>query len=296
LHLERISPFGPGVLRRFWSGRGGTVLATLAVVALSAAIGALGMIYSGVYNVSATEQHTAPVYWALETAMLKAVRRHARDIQAPPLGDPALIRRGFLIYRNTCVLCHGAPGVAPHDVGKGLLPVPNNLVQTAREWAPSELYWVTRHGLKMTGMPAWGMRFSEEELWAIVAFLKELPRLTAADYQGLDGSAAETQYPREANASVRAGDPHRGLMAMQQYACTTCHRIPGIVGAYAYVGPPLEGVASRKYLAGRLPTSPENLIRWIRDPKSVSPTTLMPDLKVSEEHARDMAAYLYTLK
>ena len=85
-------------------------------------------------------------------------------------------------------------------------------------------------------------------------------------------------------------------MAMQQYACTTCHLIPGMVGANAHVGPPLERIGGRKYLAGRLPNTPENMVRWIRDPKSVSPATLMPDLGVSEEHARDMVAYLYTLK
>jgi mono/diheme cytochrome c family protein/cytochrome c551/c552 len=284
------------MLRRFWRGRGGTVLATLAVTGLAAALGVLATLYSGVYNVSATEQHTAPVYWALETGMLKAVQRRARDIATPPLSDPALVRRGFVLHRDACVQCHGAPGVAPHAAGQGLLPVPNNLVQTAREWKPAELYWVTRNGLKMTGMPAWGMRFSDEELWAIVAFLKTLPRVTAADYQTLlrdAGAAPPARIPGEAE---RSGDPGRGVLAMQQYACTTCHLIPGMVGARAHVGPPLTGIAQRKYLAGTLPNSPENMLRWIRDPKGVSPATLMPDLSVDEAHARDMVAYLFTLK
>jgi mono/diheme cytochrome c family protein len=284
------------MLHRVFSGRGATVLATLALVALCAASAMVGMIYSGIYNVAATEQHTAPVYWALETALLRAVRRQASDVEVPPLEDPALVRRGFLIYRTTCVLCHGAPGVAPHDIGKGLLPVPSNLAQTAREWAPAQLYWVTRYGLKMTGMPAWGMRFDDDDLWAIVAFLKELPRLTAAEYERLDAGAVEIQPGEQPSPANRPGDPQQGLLAIQQYFCTACHRIPGVVGAYAHAGPTLEGVASRKYLAGRLPNSPENMIRWLRDPKSVSPATLMPDLKVTEEHARDMTAYLYTLK
>ena len=271
------------------------MLATLAVVALSATVAALAVIYSGVYNVSATEQHTAPVYWALEVGMLRAVQRHARGIEEPPLADPALIRRGFRLHRDACVQCHGAPGVAPDDVGKGLLPVPNNLVQTAREWKAAELYWATKNGLKMTGMPAWGMRFSDDELWAIVAFVKHLPRLTAADYQALDAGPAGERAKRAAD-NAGSGDPRRGVLAMQQYACTTCHLIPGMVGANAHVGPPLRGIAGRKYLAGRLPNSPENMVRWIRDPKGVSPATLMPDLEVSEEHARDMVAYLYTLK
>lgn len=272
------------------------MLATLAVTGLAAALGVLATLYSGVYNVSATEQHTAPVYWALETGMLKAVQRRARDIATPPLSDPALVRRGFVLHRDACVQCHGAPGVAPHAAGQGLLPVPNNLVQTAREWKPAELYWVTRNGLKMTGMPAWGMRFSDEELWAIVAFLKTLPRVTAADYQTLlrdAGAAPPARIPGEAE---RSGDPGRGVLAMQQYACTTCHLIPGMVGARAHVGPPLTGIAQRKYLAGTLPNSPENMLRWIRDPKGVSPATLMPDLSVDEAHARDMVAYLFTLK
>ena len=79
---------------------------------------------------------------------------------------------------------------------------------------------------------------------------------------------------------------------MQQYACTTCHLIPGLVGSRVYVGPPLTGIARRRYLAGTLPNSPENMVRWIQKPKSISPETLMPDLSVGDEHARDIAAYL----
>ena len=83
---------------------------------------------------------------------------------------------------------------------------------------------------------------------------------------------------------------------MQQYACTACHVVPGVVGSDVHVGPTLAGVASRKYLAGILPNTPENMILWIRDPRAVSTLTVMPDLDVSEEHARDMVAYLFTLK
>ncbi len=165
-------------------------------------------------------------------------------------------------------------------------------MQTAREWRAAEIYWVTRNGLKMTGMPAWGMRFTDDELWAIVAFVKTLPQLTATGYRLMHASAAAPERP--AGDSTRPGNPARGVLAMQQYACTTCHVIPGLVGSRAYVGPPLTGIARRKYLAGTLPNSPENMVRWIREPKSISPDTLMPDLSVSDEHARDIAAYLLT--
>jgi mono/diheme cytochrome c family protein len=267
---------------------------TLGAVALAAGMTGAIILYSGAYDVSATEQHTAPVYWALETGMRNAVRRRARAIEVPPLAEPALIRRGFILHRAACVQCHGAPGVAPGDAAKGLLPVPNNLAQTGREWSASEIYWVTRYGLKMTGMPAWGMRFREDDLWAVVAFVKHLPRLTVADYRKWD-EGIESQSSAVGAEAVDKGNPVRGRLALQQHACTACHHIPGVVGSLSHVGPPLDGVAARKYLAGRLPNSPENMVRWIRDPRSVSPQTLMPDLGVDEQAARDMAAYLFLL-
>ena len=265
---------------------------TLGGVALGVGMAGAAFLYSGVYDVAATEQHTAPVYWALETGMRNAVSRRARGIEVPPLTEPALIRRGFSLHRAACVQCHGAPGVAPGDAAKGLLPVPNNLAQAAREWSAAEIYWVTRYGLKMTGMPAWGMRFDEGDLWAVVAFVKHLPRLTAADYRAWDETIAAQSSAVSAEA-VDKGNPTRGRLALQQHACTTCHQIPGMVGSVTHVGPPLEGVAQRKYLAGRLPNSPENMTRWIRDPRAISPQTLMPDLAVGEQAARDMAAYLF---
>jgi mono/diheme cytochrome c family protein len=273
------------------------VLATLAAVAAAGAVAALVTIHGGLYNVSATEQHTAPVYWALEAGMRNAVKRRSHGITAPELSNTALVQRGLVLHREACVQCHGAPGVAPHDVGKGLLPVPNNLVQTAREWNAAEIYWVTKHGLKMTGMPAWGMRYADDDLWAIVAFVKHLPRLTAAEYDAMSRRAAQVESRKSKVESVAGpGDPRRGVLAMQQYACTTCHTIPGMVGAAAHVGPPLAGIGDRKFLGGRLPNSPENMVRWIRHPREISPQSLMPDLGVTEEHARDMAAYLLTLK
>ena len=91
------------------------------------------------------------------------------------------------------------------------------------------------------------------------------------------------------------GDVERGRVALRQYACGTCHVIPGVTGADALVGPPLNGIASRRYLAGILPNTPDNMLRWIRHPQQVSPLSAMPDLAVTEGDARDMVAYLYTL-
>ncbi|HEX8602108.1 MAG TPA: c-type cytochrome, partial [Pseudoduganella sp.] len=87
-------------------------------------------------------------------------------------------------------------------------------------------------------------------------------------------------------------DLERGRMALAQYACHACHTIPGVTGPETFVGPPLEGLSQRKYVAGILPNSADNLVRWIRAPQAVHPQSAMPDLGVSERDARDMAAYL----
>lgn len=93
-----------------------------------------------------------------------------------------------------------------------------------------------------------------------------------------------------------AGDSEHGRLLLRQYGCGSCHRIPGVVAAEGNVGPPLARIGVRAYLAGMLPNRPENMVRWIRAPQSVDPLTGMPDLKVPEQHARDMSAYLQTLR
>jgi cytochrome c len=97
-------------------------------------------------------------------------------------------------------------------------------------------------------------------------------------------------------AAATGGDPSRGRDLIRTYGCGTCHAIPGIPGAAGTVGPPLEGIATRSFLAGRLPNSPENLVRWVRHPQSEEPGTAMPEMGVTETDAHDLAAYLYTLR
>ena len=97
-------------------------------------------------------------------------------------------------------------------------------------------------------------------------------------------------------AELTGGDPARGPAKMQYYGCGACHTIPGVDGADALVGPELTHFASRVYVAGVLPNSPDNVVRWIRNPKQVDGLTAMPNLNVSEADARDIAGYLYTLK
>jgi len=100
---------------------------------------------------------------------------------------------------------------------------------------------------------------------------------------------------REA-AAMTGGDPARGPDLMRKYGCQACHTIPGVVGANSLVGPPLAGIASRSYIGGVLPNAPDNMLRWIQDPKKVDSLTAMPNVGVTPSDARHIAAYLYTLR
>lgn len=95
---------------------------------------------------------------------------------------------------------------------------------------------------------------------------------------------------------VPGGDPSRGNQAIQRYTCGACHDIPGVPRANGDVGPPLTNFARRGFIAGLLPNTPDNLTRWIEDPQGVKPGVDMPNMGVSDSDARDIAAYLYTLK
>lgn len=92
------------------------------------------------------------------------------------------------------------------------------------------------------------------------------------------------------------GDPERGRGLLRHYGCIGCHTIPGVAGAQGQVGPPLQGIAGRVYLAGILENTPGNLIRWIEDPLALDPRTAMPRTGATGADARDIAAFLYTLR
>ena len=277
----------------------------LAGLGVAAVLGGACFVYVGIYNPAATVQHTAPVYWLLNVAMRQAVQRHASEIHVPPLNDRPLLARGGQLYRAHCVQCHGAPGVAPDAFALGMTPLPANLALTAREWNdPAELYWVIRYGIKMSGMPAWEFRLTDADLWAVTGFVDTLPQLSPRDYQAAIAPAAAAESatsnaPAATSASSAAGgaaDSARGKIALQQYACVSCHVIPGVVAANNPVGPSLAAIGSRKYLAGVLPNTSDNMVRWLRAPQHVAPNTAMPNLGVTAGDARDMAAFLETLK
>jgi cytochrome c2 len=95
--------------------------------------------------------------------------------------------------------------------------------------------------------------------------------------------------------AMTGGDAERGRALLRSYGCQTCHTIPGVDGANGLVGPPLAGIADRAYIGGVLPNAPDNMLRWIRDPRGVDSLTAMPNVGVTPNDARHIAAYLYSL-
>ena len=287
-------------------GTAKTFLLTIAALALAAGGVAAAMVYGGLYNVASTEQHTQVVYSVLETAMRQSVRLRARSIETPRLDDERMVQHGAACFRDKCVQCHGAPGVAQSDIGKSMQPVPGPLVDAGQRWRPRELYWLTRHGIKMSGMPAWEFHLSDEDLWATVAFLARLPDLTPQQYAAITevrvvpgGSApvapGAASCGRLQAAPSQPADLQRGKRALYQYACNACHTIPGVTGSTPHVGPPLDGMARRSLIGGKLANTPDNMVQWLRHTRTVDPLTAMPEMGVTEQDARDIAAYLATL-
>jgi cytochrome c2 len=112
----------------------------------------------------------------------------------------------------------------------------------------------------------------------------------------LAGACEATDGAAASASQITGGDPNRGRELIRSYGCGTCHSIPGVTGASGLVGPPLGGIASRSYIGGVLPNAPDNMLRWLHDPRAVDPLTAMPNVGVTASDARHIAAYLYTLR
>jgi mono/diheme cytochrome c family protein/ketosteroid isomerase-like protein len=158
---------------------------TLSIVAITllavVLLGAL-VVGSGALSVAADEPHSSLVFGILDTARERSIEARAADIQVPTLDDAAMVRRAAGNYDAMCAKCHLAPGMDPTELSAGLAPTPPNLAKHAQEDA-AEAFWVIKHGIKATGMPAWGKHMRDPYIWDLVAFLRKLPSLSAEQYQ-----------------------------------------------------------------------------------------------------------------
>lgn len=165
---------------------------TALVLSGGVALAAIGFVYSGLYPIGADTPHTKPVYWALETLRERSIARAARNIAVPPLDEPGMLLAGGADYNEMCAGCHLKPGKTASDLSTGLYPAPPNLAKpgdghaherTDGAAAARRQFWIIKHGIKASGMPAWGPTHDDRRIWAMVAFLQRLPGLTPAQYQ-----------------------------------------------------------------------------------------------------------------
>ena len=163
-------------------------LALAAGALLAATVVAL-LVHMGSFDVAADTPHSQPVFWLMNTVRENSIAVRAAGISVPSdLTDAKRIVSGAAQYDEMCSVCHLAPGMKRTEISRGLYPRAPEL-RRGSSLKPAEEFWVVKHGLKMTGMPAWGVTHDDELLWDVVAFLRKLSELSADQYQELVKSA-----------------------------------------------------------------------------------------------------------
>ncbi len=189
--------------------------------------GAFLFAWSGLYNVAASRGHLAVTRMVLEFGMRNSVETYSMGVSVPAnLESDDLIRLGAAHFDSVCVRCHSAPGRTNSVTLEHMLPHPPELGPEIAKWSDAELFWIVKHGLKYTGMPAWPFQSRDDEVWAMVAFLKRLPKLDAESYAALALGNARGAAPlslasdagKAAAEMVRAGGDNWNPLA-----CARCH-------------------------------------------------------------------------
>lgn len=246
-------------------------------------IGAAGvglMVASGIVPIKASSRHWAVTHALLDFAKRRSVATHAMWIAEPPLAQPGLVELGAVHYDNGCRSCHGSPGEPPPRIPAGMTPHPPDLQRQVGRWRARELFYIVTHGIKFTGMPAWPASGRDDEVWAVVAFLQQLPHLDRREYerltrrstpldaspieriaadrcagchgekgQGLAGTAAprlagqRRDYLRRALDAYASGTRYSGFM-MPVAAAVDAGTRARLAEFYADLGPPMADHAS----------------------------------------------------
>jgi cytochrome c553 len=173
------------------------------------AIGAGLFIWSGMYNIGADDPHWAPTRVAIENLREHSIAARMGDVQMPNLDDPRRIASGAVNYSAMCTGCHLAPGVTQSEIRPGLYPTPPNLSRLGSKDA-RRTFWIIKHGIKMSAMPAWGKTHTDEQMWNMTAFIRKMPGMTAEQYQALGG-----EPPQEDEDHMHAdGEDHHAAGGM----------------------------------------------------------------------------------
>jgi|JI10StandDraft_1071094.scaffolds.fasta_scaffold09717_12 mono/diheme cytochrome c family protein len=163
---------------------------TTSIVLGVLAVGAGVFIWSGLYNIGADDPHWMPTRMAIENLRERSIAARMADVQVPNLDDPRRIAVGAVNYSAMCTGCHLAPGITDSEIRPGLYPIPPNLSQLGSR-NDKRTFWIIKHGIKMSAMPAWGKTHTDEQMWNMTAFIRKMPGMTAAQYQALGGKPPE---------------------------------------------------------------------------------------------------------
>jgi cytochrome c553 len=187
-----------------------------------AAVGGALLLFSaglfvslGLVPIKASSGHWAITEWFLHFAMARSVSTHSTGITPPDLKQRRLILMGASHYEAGCRFCHGAPGARMPEVLQHATPHPPKLADAAERYDAAELFYIVRHGIKFTGMPAWPAENRDDEVWAVTAFLKVLPALDAEGYQAL------------VFGDTAPGTPEQAAPSVVIERCARCHGVGG---------------------------------------------------------------------
>jgi mono/diheme cytochrome c family protein len=180
--------------------RGGTTIniAVLAFLIIVLVGTFFVFIYSGIYNIAATDSHSDVLRWVLNTIKVQSIRTQAAGVELTLPTDAEALQRGYHLYQELCVMCHGAPGVQPSAIGQGLNPKSSLLIEKAKRYSQEETFWIIENGVKLTGMPGFGPTHRREDLLAIAAFVEKLPEISEQEYMRMS-EAQEGEQETESN-------------------------------------------------------------------------------------------------
>jgi cytochrome c553 len=196
------------------------------VAVLFAVLGVLGFLgaASGLIPIKASSGHWAITRWFLDFSKRRSVVTHTVGLKPPPLDDARLVMKGAGHYEVGCAACHGSPQLQTPRIAQAMTPPPPHLPPRISRWEPEELFYIVKHGIKFTGMPAWPAQRRDDEVWAVVAFLRELPRLDAEQYRRLAGveAGAGGELPPLTGLTGSAQVPRAVVQS-----CARCHGADG---------------------------------------------------------------------
>ena len=185
----------------------------LAILVGVLVVAVLVVVASGIFPVRASDGHWAITEAFLQFASKRSIQTNSLNVETKPLDEPGMMRLGAATYASNCAWCHGSPSEPYPTVASAMLPRPPHLVNAAIDWDNHELFYIAKHGIMLTGMPAWPTQARDDDIWPLVAFLHEMGNMDSQQYQLLLGRTAH-----EPNQSI---DVHSEANWMK--ACVDCH-------------------------------------------------------------------------